>query len=236
MRGTYDPIAPALRRETDEMILTFDNLVKHYRIVDLSVTVVPGTGSRRMEVRRGIIPSDGTIMHEVDTMSHVGTHIEAPSHFFEDGKDVTDLPLSACMGDAVLVDIHCDAPGIAIDPTLLEQELGSRLRPGHILVMRNTGKVYSEHRDKPAITREAADWLVQKGIKMVAFDPATTIGRTREETREVHRILMSRDITLLEVLSNLHELTQREFFLIALPWKVKGLDSSPVRAIALERR
>lgn len=218
------------------MILTFEELMKYYRIVDLSVTVVPGTGGRRMDVRRGIIPSDGTIMHEIDTMSHVGTHIEAPSHFFEGGKDVTDLPLSACMGDAVLLDVYCDAPGIAIDPAFLERELGSRLRPGHILVIRNTGKVYREHRDKPAITPQAAEWLVQNGVKMVAFDPATTIGRTTDETREVHRILMSRDITLLEVLSNLHELRQREFLLIALPWKVKGLDSSPVRAIALERR
>ena len=50
------------------------------------------------------------------------------------------------------------------------------------------------------------------------------------------RFLMSRDITLVEFLDNLAALRRREFFFMALPFKVAGIDSAPVRAIAIEER
>ncbi|HHY98641.1 MAG TPA: hypothetical protein GX509_07875 [Firmicutes bacterium] len=203
-------------------------------MVDLSVLLVPGHEERRLEIRKGLIPHDRTVMHEIDTMSHIGTHIEAPLHFYEDGKDVTELPLWAYMGNAVLLDVRFDGPGGKIDPPLLEREVGPLLRPGYIVIIRNTGKGFKDGDEKPSLTIEAASWLADRKIKMLGFDPAITIGTTVDEIRTIHDILMKHDITFLEVLANLHELKKREFYLLALPWNVKGLDSSPVRAIALE--
>ena len=49
-----------------------------------------------------------------------------------------------------------------------------------------------------------------------------------------HRLLFQNDIPVIEHLTNLDKLTRRRFFLIALLWKVKSLDSSPVRVIGIE--
>ncbi|HOL55390.1 MAG TPA: hypothetical protein PK699_05775, partial [bacterium] len=74
-----------------------------------------------------------------------------------------------------------------------------------------------------------------KKIKMLGIDTNFKLGRDVEEGRLIHSILMSREVTLIEFLSNLDLISRREFFFLALPYKVK-LDSSWTRAIAIEEK
>lgn len=90
--------------------------LSRYRIVDLSVEIIPGIrrgeqymhGSvrRRFEVNRFIYAADGTFMNWVETETHVGTHVECPLHYLENGKDVASLPLETFMGEAVAVNLR----------------------------------------------------------------------------------------------------------------------------------
>jgi len=196
-----------------------------YRLVDLSRTIIPGEEDRRLEIRRGVIAIDDTFMHEIDTMSHVGTHVEAPAHFYEDGKDVSEVPLETFVGRAVIL----DQPSTEITAQTLEAADGGRTQPGDILILRNRSAP-----QKAYINKDAAQWLVERKIVLLGFDSSVTTGHDKAENRENHDILMGAGICLLEVLANLDRISQPEVFFVAAPLKIKGLDSSPVRAFAIE--
>jgi kynurenine formamidase len=49
-----------------------------------------------------------------------------------------------------------------------------------------------------------------------------------------HIAMLGNDIPMIEGLCYLDQLRERRFFVIALPYRVAGSDSWPVRAIALE--
>ena len=56
-----------------------------YRLVDVTLRVVPGEVGRRLALRRYTFPVDGSFGCEVDTVTHLGTHVEAPAHYYPQG-------------------------------------------------------------------------------------------------------------------------------------------------------
>jgi len=59
-------------------------MFEDYQIIDLSPELVPGQEDRRLAIRPFLAESDQLLMHDIDMMSHVGAHIEAPFHYKED--------------------------------------------------------------------------------------------------------------------------------------------------------
>ena len=111
------------------------------------------------------------------------------------------------------------------------------VKPGdRVLTMtgRHTQYRTPHSHDRPYITEEAMRWLVEdRKIACLGTDSSGF------EVRGVshypnHRLLNHAGIPALECLTNLVELRTQRIFLIALPIPVKGLDASPVRAIAIE--
>lgn len=198
-----------------------------YRILDLSKEIIPpGTEDRPFKVQKSFL-SDRTYKHDVWTHSHVGTHIEASSHFYDDGKDINEYPLEAFFGRAILLDAEPEV----IDARSIESLIGDIIKEQDIVICRNR-RVGSGY---PYLTAESARWLAEWNIKMLGIDTNFKLGRDVEEGRLIHDILMSKGTTLIEFLDNLHLISKREFFFIALPYKVK-MDSSWTRAIAIEER
>lgn len=198
-----------------------------YRILDLSKEIIPpGTEDRPFKVQKSFL-SDRTYKHDVWTHSHVGTHIEASSHFYDDGKDINEYPLEAFFGRAILLDAEPEV----IDAKSIESLIGDIIKEQDIVICRNR-RVGSGY---PYLTAESARWLAEWNIKMLGIDTNFKLGRDVEEGRLIHDILMSKGTTLIEFLDNLHLISKREFFFIALPYKVK-MDSSWTRAIAIEER
>lgn len=198
-----------------------------YRILDLSKEILPpGTEDRPFKVQKSFL-SDRTYKHDVWTHSHVGTHIEASSHFYDDGKDINEYPLEAFFGRAILLDAEPEV----IDARSIESLIGDIIKEQDIVICRNR-RVGSGY---PYLTAESARWLAEWNIKMLGIDTNFKLGRDVEEGRLIHDILMSKGTALIEFLDNLHLISKREFFFIALPYKVK-MDSSWTRAIAIEER
>lgn len=197
-----------------------------YRIIDLSYEVIPpGSEERPFQVEKGLLP-DRAYKHRVLTHSHVGTHVEAASHFYEGGKDINEYPIEAFLGRGILFETE---PGV-ITQAEMEKSIGSLIKPGDIVICRNREM---SSLNVPYLVPESARWLAEKKIKMLGMDCNFELGRDIEETRLVHDILMSQGITLIEFLDHLDLISRKEFFFIALPYKVK-LDSSWTRAIAIE--
>lgn len=205
----------------------FDIDLTKYRVLDLSKEIIPpGTEDRPFRVEKSFL-SDRTYKHDVWTHSHVGTHIEASSHFYDNGKDINEYPLEAFFGRAILLDAE---PGI-IDVKVIERLVGDIIEEQDIVICRNkqVGSGY------PYLIPESAEWLAEKKIKMLGIDTNFKLGRDVEEGRLIHDILMSKGVTFIEFLDNLHLISKKVFFFIALPYKVK-MDSSWTRAIAIEEK
>jgi arylformamidase len=217
----------------------FDIDLNKYELVDLSTTVQAGqAGDRPFLVERGLL-ADGAYKYDIRTHSHVGTHVEFPAHFYGDHKrGATDYPLSTFMGRAILCRITNRAPRLAITAGDLQREIGDIIAAGDIVVFRNDGDRYAGDVEAiPYFTAEAARWLRSQRVKLIILD-VIRMGTTIAEGREFHDILMGdgAEVPFVEIVDNLDALKRRVFYVICPPYKVKGLDSSFCRVVAVQEK
>jgi len=208
-----------------------------YRVIDLSYTVVPpGSKERPFVINRSFL-KDNTYKHEVETHTHVGTHVETPAHFFEEGKDITEFPLTTFMGRAVLLEVDDAKKQQRVDRAYVDRNVGN-LTKGDIVICRNNDEENKkgEKRFFPYLTPDAAQWLKEQKIKMLGIDNSFRLGKDVSSIRKLHQILMAADVILIEFLDNLHQLQKSEFYLVALPFKARSIDSSWARVVAMEQR
>jgi len=207
-----------------------------FRILDISYEVVPpGSDDRPFVIEKGYLADMAYKYDVTKTHSHVGTHVEAPAHFFDNGKDSTELPLSVYYGRAVLLEIDDAAKDKAIMPDLLDRDIGDLIKEGDIIILRNNDEESLKgNRPKPYLTPEAGKWMNDHGVKMIGIDNNVGLGKDIPATRELHDVLMGVGVPIIEWLDNLDQLKKKEFFLMALPFKVKQMDSSWTRVIAIE--
>ncbi len=211
------------------------------RVVDLTKHLDPKTESRRCHLFRfntgGPIPDFHTIM---DLTSHLGTHVETPYHHHDDWTDVEGLPLTNYMGRAVYVNIDFLSPNSHIMPADLDKAC-TKVKEGDIVILDSpfklppfTVKTNTPEDKRLFICREAAEWFRAKKVKCVGFGDGVSIENSAEDVAPFHDILMEADITFLEVLCNLDQLSTDVFFMSFAPMPIKGLDSCSVRAYAIE--
>lgn len=155
--------------------------------------------------------------------SHTGTHIDAPSHYIEGGMTVDEIPPAVLAGPARVLD--CSDAGGIIGPGSLAGRLGSARR----LILK-TG--FSERREfdpgYPSLSLEAAQALVDAGIACLGIDTPSV--ESFHGDGAVHRRLLGSGMVVLELL-DLSAVPEGDYFMVALPMRLKGADGSPVRAI-----
>jgi len=179
------------------------------------------------------------IMHNVNMVSHIGTHIEAPYHLFKDRDDLAKLSLDLLIGETVILDLR-DAPRkTAIDSAQLQKAAAKAggIRKGDIVFWNLGGAPFygtEQYRLTPSFTPEAIAWLVDQGMKMMGVD-ATGVEVPGSEEHVNHRALFERNVPLIENLANLNSLTQSRVEVFALPIAVRGLEAFPLRVVALEK-
>jgi len=214
------------------------------RLVDLSKKVTPGkaegpvdTGKRKYEIEPFFFPP-GEIMHNIEMESHISTHVEAPSHFVparygKSAQDVSELPLAKFFGIAVLVDCRDLAPKTAIGAEILTR---FEIQEKDIVLI---GRSPHEGGKRSFLAKEGAEYLVQKKIKMVGFDDTVYPEDPRLLPKDLrtyftHDLMLSNGIPIIEGLANLVELRKPRFLFFGFPAKMGGLESFPIRAVAIE--
>ena len=211
-----------------------------FEIIDISHTVVPGEDTNRPFSIQKALLQDKTFRYDIlKTHSHVGCHVEVGAHFYEDGKSITDYSLERFHGPGILLSVK----EMVVTDEYCEKTLGSIIQEGDIVVIRNdTGikltkqQLYMEGEEKlPKLTPSAAKWLAKYNPKLLVLDYSRFVENI-EETRQFHDILMSRDVNFVEFVDNLDSITQERFYVMALPYKVQGLDSSFCRAIVIQKK
>lgn len=211
-----------------------------FEVIDISYTVIPGENPDRPFAIQKALLDDLTFRYDIlKTHSHVGTHVEVGAHFYDGGKSITDYPLERFHGPGVLLSVK----EMTVTEDICEKALGNKIQKGDIIIIRNdTGvkltkkQLYMEGEDKlPKLTPSAANWMAKFNPKLVVLD-YIRFGEDIEKTRQFHDILMSQDVNFVEFVDNLDKITQERFYVMALPYKVQGLDSSFCRAIVIQKK
>ncbi|MGD9495215.1 MAG: cyclase family protein [Armatimonadota bacterium] len=209
--------------------------LQRYRLVDLSVTIEPpGSDDRPLEVSIGRLIDDAFKMDITRLHTHVGTYVEAPAHFFEGGRLITDFPPTDFLGLATLLSIE-DPAEREVTGAIIDRHLTGVFEPGDILLCRNGIPDSRESPERAAtLTADAARWIVEHGVKLLVVDRWFGLGRDIPEVREVHEIVMGRDVCIVEIVV-LDGLRQPRCFFMSLPVAF-ALDSGFARAVAIEER
>ena len=175
--------------------------------------------------------AEGTTFHmgKIEMISNTGTYVDAPFHRYEQGMDLSELPL----------DSLADLEGLVFrtrervnGPELFgEADVRGRAVLVHTGWAKHwrTDKYFEGH---PHLTEAAAVWLKEHGARFVGID-SLNIDGTETGARPVHTVLLGADIPVCEHMWNLEQLPDSGFRLHAAPVKIKGFGTFPVRAYAI---
>jgi kynurenine formamidase len=190
-----------------------------------SMPVYPGDPQPSL-TQVATLEKEGYNDHQITTVMHVGTHMDAPLHMIAHGKRMDEIPPETFIGKGVLI----DARGARlIDANLLE---GLTIEPGSIvLIYTGFGAKYRDRsyfENFPTITEEFAKRVVESKVKIVGMD----LPGPDQPPFPIHKALLGNGILIIENLTNLDKLLGvTNFEVIALPAKLHA-DAAPARVIA----
>ncbi|MEP7323310.1 MAG: cyclase family protein [Saprospiraceae bacterium] len=167
----------------------------------------------------------------IDMVGNTGTYIDCPFHRYEDGKDLAEVELLRFVDlPAIKIEAHYKN-GIEIDVRHFE---GFDIKDKAVLIQTDWSDhwmtdVYYQHH--PYLTGRAATYLMEQGVILVGID-SHNIDDTRTNARPVHSILLKHEILIVEHLCNLKRIEKSTFLFSAVPPKIKGMGTFPVRAFA----
>lgn len=174
----------------------------------------------------------GTEFHiaRVDMVVNTGTYLDCPFHRFSEGADLAQVALSRL----------ADLPGVVVrlpdsDPALTAAHLADLEVTGRAVLVHtgwsrhwNTEAYFTGH---PYVTDEAAALLVSRGAVLVGID-SHNIDDTATNARPVHTRLLGAGVLIVEHLCGLDQLPAADFTFTAVPPKLTGVGTFPVRAFA----
>jgi len=197
--------------------------------IDLSIPLNEDTpvypGDPKTQIKRaGILEKDGYSDHYVCIGTHVGTHIDAPSHMISGGENIDKIPLGKFTGRGVYIKVSNKKFDI-------EEIKKTLIKKGDVVFFHTsmsdeyqTPEYFTSY---PAIPESVVNYLVEKNIKVVGVDMCSV----DHEPFPVHKILLREEILLIENLTNLDKLKGQQFKIYALPIRLQ-IDGAPARVIA----
>lgn len=148
--------------------------------------------------------------------AHNGTHVDAPFHFLGDGKTVDQIPLEAFVGDCF---VACHTGNVTGEDAMRILEKADEAE--RILIAGDA-----------TVTEAAAEVFAAGKIKLLGNE-SQTVG-PENAPMQVHKILLGRDVVLLEGVV-LKDIPEGRYFLSAAPLKLGGADGAPCRAYLIEK-
>jgi kynurenine formamidase len=186
----------------------------------------------REESRKHYAPGTEFHIGKIEMVANTGTYLDAPFHRYAGGVDVAGLPLER-LADLQGVVVRWPASrGRAVGK---EAFASLNLRGKAVLVHTDWARHWrtdSYFEGHPFLTGEAAAYVRDAGAVLVGID-SLNIDDTADLVRPVHSTLLAAEIPVVEHLRGLEELPDAGFRFFAVPVKVRGMGTFPVRAFGL---
>jgi len=177
--------------------------------------------------------ADGTEFQigKIELVANTGTYLDSPFHRYADGHDLSELDLARLANlEAVLMRVTGSAERAISHTAFGAVDVRGRAVLAHTGWDRHwrTDQYFEEH---PFLTEDAASYLRDAGAALVGID-SYNIDDTADLRRPAHSILLGADIPIVEHLCGLEQLPTEGFRFTAVPVKIKGMGTFPVRAYA----
>jgi arylformamidase len=194
--------------------------------------VWPGDPEVSLEWLSLISEGDDVNLTQLRMCVHTGTHIDMPSHFLANGKNLNDLDLSILIGSAKVISVPPEVK--VIDESFLKK---ASVRGIERILFKTSNSAFIEevpqcfHQDFVALDESGAKFLAEAGCKLAGIDTMSIA--VFDDPVGGHLPLLEAGIVVLEGLS-LKGVAPGDYHLIALPMKLGGREGTPVRAILVE--
>jgi arylformamidase len=168
---------------------------------------------------------------KIEMVANTGTYLDSPFHRYPDGDDLSQLKLETLADLDCIVVRATDRRDRAIDRLPIDL---ATLKGKALLVHTGwdahwrTDQYFEVH---PHLTGKLAESLVEAGVTLVGID-SFNIDSTDDGTRPVHSALLAAGIPIVEHMCGLGAVPDRGARFFAVPVKVKGMGTFPVRAFA----
>ena len=186
----------------------------------------------REQSREHYAPGTEFQIGSIQMCSNTGTYLDSPFHRYAEGIDLSELPLERLAEiPAVTIDVTGNRDRAVEHHQLVPYDVRGRavlIRTGWDRNWR-TDAYFEGH---PFLTAEAANLLVEAGATLVGID-SLNIDDTGTGHRPVHSTLLAEGIPICEHMTNLGALPVEGFRFSAVPVKVRGMGTFPVRAYAV---
>lgn len=218
----------------------------HYDLIDVSHTIEAGMITykglpapvisdhlSREDSKAHYAPGTQFHISKIEMVANTGTYLDSPFHRYEDGKDLAGLELSslANLNGLVVRKVRSWQREISAEE-LVNLDVKNKA------VLFHTGwdsrwrtEAYSDG-THPFLTRNAAEYLAEGGASLVGID-SYNIDDTAALDRPAHSVLLAHGIPIVEHLCSLEQLPDENFKFFAVPVKVKGFGTFPVRAFGI---
>lgn len=187
---------------------------------------------------------NGYITNEHKLTSHTGTHIEGGRHWWNDVPGIDQEDLNHFAGKAKVFKFKSEGRAFfEINKNTLIEAGAEKLEKGDICIIGTEWdkqiKADNYTTESPYITVDAAEFLAEKGIKLMATDfpmcgdPRDGMDFVPQDLVLPDYILLKNDIPYLLGMVGVDKLPDEVIF-VGAPLKLKDADGSPVRAFAIE--
>ncbi len=206
------------------------------RIYDITLTLAPDMptwpGDPRIEIKRLQSMEEGAKNNvtQLSMCAHAGTHVDAPFHFLGgDTLTVDKLPLKTLTGRVYVLEM-LDVNLITAH-ALEKAEIPPRTR--RLIFKTRNSQIWTQpyrsfETDFVAISPDGAQFLVERGVKLVGVDYLSVA--PFGDGLPTHQILLKAGVVIVEGL-DLSQVSQGRYSLYCLPLKLAGADGAPARTI-----
>jgi arylformamidase len=197
-----------------------------------SLPVWPGDAEIVLEQVKSMDSGAHSNVTRLEMSAHTGTHVDAPHHFLNNYQTVEQLPLDILIGRCYVLDLT------SMEGYVDAKTLGNSNIPGDTirLLIKTGNSARWQTGEKEffpefqGITEDGAEWLVEKGIKLIGIDYLSIA--PYKQSVPTHLVLLKAGVIALEGI-NLALVNQGNYELYCLPMKLVGSDGAPARVILI---
>ncbi len=207
-----------------------DEIIDISPVISEHLAVFPGDVPFKQNFSLHVSEGASITLSSISTTLHIGAHADAPSHYHAEGCDIATRSLSYYIGPCQVIKVK-NSPHKMI--ALSEEEL-NKITARRVLFRTDSFDPLHWSDDFFSIEPKTIEALALRKVKLVGID-TPSIDPSISKTLDAHHMVRQYDMAILEGLV-LNHVNEGFYDLVALPLKIQGGDSSPVRAILLQKK